>query len=337
MPRLIQSTDAFKYLASAELSPNLLPLVQSFNPDLLFGLSKGLEIIMQALEWLKVWLTAQVVATMLTLNQKFNPLPEALIYLWEDYKFMMLCDKAWSSPGQTFSNCQEILVQASPQLITILHACTVTPKACRDYMLFRIHFLLSLSWDDLRAAICSLRGVLGDNKAQLQELQTFSSTFLSLESTAILLSLANGGLHVITVMTTGEMDWSIRWVWSSPDHADSASHCDSSGVLRGWGFFLRTCPPSFDLLQKLSKLDWALNNSNLNLALHIEDLHNVVQWLKVTNSVSFKLLILGIQPLQTFSPPRNELVLILERRLVRWMGYDFASLEKQWTDWREHW
>jgi hypothetical protein len=52
---------------------------------------------------------------------------------------------------------------------------------------------------------------------------------------------------------------------------------------KGWGFFLRSCPPSSDLLEKVSELWPALSDRSHFLG-DLEDLHNVVQWLKVALS-----------------------------------------------------
>ncbi|KAJ7759787.1 hypothetical protein DFH07DRAFT_443279, partial [Mycena maculata] len=181
-----QLNDPFEYITSADPTPNLLPLVGSLNPYFFFGDGMQSESAMHVLHWLK----------------KFNPQPEGLVRLWEDYRFMALCDEAWNSTRlrkeRQLDNCHDILSRTSPQLIKILSSYRVFPKICDGCFLVRIHFLLGLSWEELRTAICPLRGILGDDPTRLQELLIFDpeETFLGRQdSDSLLLELARGGLR----------------------------------------------------------------------------------------------------------------------------------------------
>jgi hypothetical protein len=210
--------DPFKYITSIEPSLDLLPLVQSVTPDFFFRQSdeptSGPESGIHFVHWLKVCFDAQFIGMWLIWVQKFTPLPQSLIHRWEDYNFMVLCDKAWtpaeSTNEQQSNDCHDILSQTSPQLMRILYAYTVFPKICSDNCLFRIYFFLGLSWEELRAEICPLRRILGDDMTRLYELHACSSdeTFLGrLDCNSLLLDLAIGGLRAREAMVNCEMYW----------------------------------------------------------------------------------------------------------------------------------
>jgi hypothetical protein len=149
--------------------------------------------------------------------QKFNPSPEGLIHLWEDYTFMLLCNEAWHSPefaeGQQLNRCRKILSRASPQLMRILYAYRVSIDYSPRHFLFRIHILLGLSWDELRAAISSLRTIIPDNFllpdgswALRELLNCWDETFLGgLDSNSVWLELAKGGLRLIGGTSNGRL------------------------------------------------------------------------------------------------------------------------------------
>ncbi|KAF7347052.1 putative nwd2 protein [Mycena venus] len=246
---------AIKYITSTEPSSDLLPLVQSMNPDFLFCFAEQQESA-DFLCWLK----------------KFNPRSEGLIRLWEDFTFMLLCDMVWrstvSTEEQESNTCHDILVQTSPQLIRILYASRIIPYAEDTYVpgiLFRIHFLLGVSWDDLSAAICPLRRIVGQEWAQLQRLVTCNldeTFFTRADSNSILMELATGALRVFKAMVVDGRNQAVIFVT----------------VTRGWGFFLRACPFSPDLLQSLSEIEAAPIGQNHRG--YSEDLHSVLQWLK---------------------------------------------------------
>ncbi|KAJ6587293.1 hypothetical protein B0H10DRAFT_1961476 [Mycena sp. CBHHK59/15] len=160
---------------------------------------------------------------------------------------------------QQSNNCPNTSSQISPQLSRILYAYRILPHTHIGHFLFRIHLLLGLSWDELRTAIGPLRSSQGDALAQAQELLTSIDhpTFLErLDCNSLLLEFAKGGLHVMGEMNNG--CWPSKWA-------------------RGWGYFLRSCPPSPDLLHNVSQID--LTAMEANIFPHPEDVHNVVQWL----------------------------------------------------------
>jgi hypothetical protein len=86
----------FKHIASADPSTDLLSLVQSINPDLVFSGYWGRRgPVATFLSWLKVVSRFPKSCHALTLRQTFTPSPERLIAIWEDYALMALCDYLW--------------------------------------------------------------------------------------------------------------------------------------------------------------------------------------------------------------------------------------------------
>ncbi|KAF7348939.1 NACHT domain-containing protein [Mycena venus] len=205
------SQTAYKYITLAEPAPDLLPLVQAQNPDFFFGGRSFSE--STFLDWLK----------------KFRQPPKGLVDLWEDYTFMMLCDQAWtqteSAKESHSNNCHDIVSRMSSQLIKILYYSRVIPFFDTPGILFRIHFLLDLSWDELRAVICPLRRILRDDTEHLHELRICSEeTLQSLDSNSLLSDLSDGAFRVLGTMFNGEMDW---------DHLDPHPHHDPEQRPRG--------------------------------------------------------------------------------------------------------
>jgi hypothetical protein len=70
--------------------------------------------------------------------------------------------------------------------IIILYARRVLPDifGAQEHCLLKIHFLLGLSWEELRPVICPLRELLGDDSARLRALLMFNSD-TSLESNSV--------------------------------------------------------------------------------------------------------------------------------------------------------
>jgi hypothetical protein len=98
----------------------------------------------------------------LILIQGFDPLPEDLNSLWEDYNFMHFCKAIWRYevvPNERAYTHPEVLSLASSHLIEILRTFALTQHEFES--LFELHILLNMSWDDLRAAICPFHMVAG--------------------------------------------------------------------------------------------------------------------------------------------------------------------------------
>ncbi|KAJ6543274.1 hypothetical protein DFH09DRAFT_1173782 [Mycena vulgaris] len=294
----------FQYIICAEPSPDLLLGVRSLNPDFLFGFKSPGESVINFLRWV----------------EKFNPVDEGLVSLWEDYSFMSLCDEAWDPTPEEDDQewntpCDDTLLQLSPQLLQILYASKVLPDICEERCLVRIRFLLGLSWDDLKKAVCPLRGIFEDDLEGLQKLRTcnFDKAFSArLDASVVLSHLAHRAVCIIGEIINDEAQrQSLEW------------------VVRGWGFLLRSCPASADLLQGLAEIENGAEVENGHTdAFHRveepEDLHNVVPWLKTCN-------------------PSPNLMARYEHLLDRcikgknWRGidYSFDYLEGRWMEWLE--
>jgi hypothetical protein len=217
---------AFKYITSAVPSGGLLSLVQSLNPDFLFGFPRSSKSSTYLLHFLKVCSVAVIVAKLMW-AQKFDPLPEELIHCWEDYKFMGRCEEAWIQTElpnvHIYRNWDSIMSQMSPQLIRILYIYKVYPhnRFGVHSLLVRIHLIMGISWDELRAAICPLREILGedpellrrllqDNILRFRQLLTlyFDETFLGrLDCNSLLLELAKAALSALGVMIECKSYW----------------------------------------------------------------------------------------------------------------------------------
>ncbi|KAJ7741735.1 hypothetical protein B0H16DRAFT_1861900 [Mycena metata] len=282
----------FQYIICAEPSPDLQLGVLSLNPDFLFGFKDPSETVNGLLGWL----------------EKFNPVDEDLVCLWKDYYFMSLCDETWDPNPQDDDQewntpCDDTFLQLSPQLLQILYASKVLPDICEQRCLARIRFLLGLSWDDLRKVISPLQAILGDDLEGLQELRTcnFDKAFSEgLNGSAVLSELAHGALRII----------------------GNAAQCRNlPWAVCGWGFFLRSCPASIELLQGLAENG---QTEAFYRRGEPEDLHNVVQWLKNGN------------PSPTLMA-RYEHLLDRCIRGKSWTGidYSFESLERRWMEWWE--
>ncbi|KAJ7445938.1 hypothetical protein B0H11DRAFT_2249115 [Mycena galericulata] len=157
-------SECFQYISSAQPSPDFVPLLRSINPDVFFCFRGGIdEDLLDFFNWLK----------------KFPVLCEDVIPSSEDYRFMLLCEQAWNAPPTELSKIQnldkyhQVLLQVSPQLIRILRACKFFPIELTN-ILYRLHHLLDLSWDELRLTICSLRELVGEDTDRLQELFAFT-------------------------------------------------------------------------------------------------------------------------------------------------------------------
>jgi hypothetical protein len=173
------------------------------------------------LNWLKVCPVMQSANIIIIRNcfQKIQPLPEDLIQLWEDYLFMDSCEEIWTYGRDleiTWSDqdhCRQILSQASPSLVRILHAIRfILLQGDDTWVLFQIHFFLNFSWDELRTAICSLRPLIHEKEEGL--LNTLSTvaldpTLFLLPFDLIMWDLACGSLHVMQQILRGELDKSI--------------------------------------------------------------------------------------------------------------------------------
>ncbi|KAF8190934.1 hypothetical protein K438DRAFT_1970687 [Mycena galopus ATCC 62051] len=287
--------DRFQYISHADPSPELLPGVRTLNPDFIFAFKDQSETVIGLLRSL----------------EKFNPVDKDLVRRWEDYYFMSLCDDAWDpnpeeNDQQWNTLCDDVLVQLSPQLLHILYAAKVLPTICDQCCLARIHFLLGISWDDLREAICPLRGLLGDDLEELQDLRTcnFDKVFLAgLDANVVLSELGHRVLPIMVEIINGD------------------TQCRGLQLaVRGWGFF---CPASPNLLQTLEEVENS-QTDGLHRCEEPEDLHNVVQWLKTCNPSP-----------RLMARYKHLLGNCIKLKSWRGISYSFENLEGRWMEWRD--
>ncbi|KAJ7738237.1 hypothetical protein DFH07DRAFT_85587 [Mycena maculata] len=185
-----------RYISSSTPSPDLVPLLESFNPDFLFAMDYRRDpgySIDEIFEWLK----------------KFQPLPTCSIQLWEDYKFMwtfqQVCQYA-SPKKQNSKNCPDVSLLVSPQPIRIYSTYKIFDGLVRVtgrgplIPLTDIHVRFNLSWDDLRTVICPLRSFIGEDSEDLANFLILASDPSNLPTfhfDSILRDLAVGGLRVL--------------------------------------------------------------------------------------------------------------------------------------------
>jgi hypothetical protein len=155
----------------------------------------------------------------LDLFQECQPLPEDLIQLWEDYRFMNDCEQRWNEGGELEvtgadrDHCSQILSQASPTLVRILHAIGFIILQGDDaWVLFQIHFFLNFSWEELRTAMCSLHPLIHDKEEGLLSklmIVALDPTLFPVPFDLIMWDLACGSLHVMQQILRAELDKSI--------------------------------------------------------------------------------------------------------------------------------
>ncbi|KAJ7097696.1 hypothetical protein C8R44DRAFT_369215 [Mycena epipterygia] len=252
---------AFKYIASTQPSPDLVSLFYSLNPDFLFYVFYE-ERLKDDVEMVLAWL------------KKIEPRPDTLIQLWKDYHFMLLCDSMWMEEkkfmgwgtNMDLQNCREVLSKAPPQLLKILHAYRLVPDDTMEYLsLFNIHFLLDLSWDELRKAICPLRTLMGGDKRGLSKLLSSSSDpilFRGVRSGSTLRDFVWGSIRIMKKVFAHELSRELR------------------GSTWAWGRLLRACPPCLDLLHEI-ELASADSAAPFFEYCYWEDLSNILEWLKM--------------------------------------------------------
>ncbi|KAJ7489264.1 hypothetical protein FB451DRAFT_1125557 [Mycena latifolia] len=254
--------EGIAYLSSARPSSELLSRLHAVNPDFLFYGESMREPTEKVLDLLK----------------EIRPQPQDLIQLWEDYCFMLLNADLWGdtyerrgnvSHGQ-LDHCQMVL-QACPQVSRYFHAFRLVFNKwelnSRPLGIFDIRLLLNWSWDDTIAAFSRLRAILGPNSSQkVRGLLTYvfsADSVLSRKfcSSLTLRDLARTCLRTMKRLVANNFRW-------EPIHR-------SIGV---WTYLLRSCPPCPDLLDELALVS---SSGHIFHYFAVDDIYNVVQWLKM--------------------------------------------------------
>lgn len=106
---------------------------------------------------------------------------------------------------QNLSQIKGILGTRWPLLLRIVHANFVVDYDGVDtpFGLLEIHFLLDVSWDDLRATICALRAVPGALEHTIEFLSDEELPWVSLMPT-VATELFRGSVHLLKGIRIGE-------------------------------------------------------------------------------------------------------------------------------------
>ncbi|KAJ6490923.1 hypothetical protein C8R45DRAFT_195202 [Mycena sanguinolenta] len=204
-------------------------------------------------------------------------------------------------------------VSSDIEMLRILYAyrvAAITPSTPKlgvvKNVLFRIRSLLGLSWDELRIAMCSLRKISGPDITQLPNHRTWivdETVLATFDTGSVMVELAKGSLCHIRAIIENQIHW-----------------LQFREIVPLWGFFVRACPPSPELLNDLSELTWASDSKIAHFVLE-ENLYNVVQWLKTFRPIPVELV-------NRFEPE-------LDHCFLRNRSENRDSLEKEWMQWWE--
>ncbi|KAJ6608446.1 hypothetical protein B0H10DRAFT_526134 [Mycena sp. CBHHK59/15] len=247
-------------LLQVEPSPDLAHLVRAINPDFIFGGFNDPSLIASGvLSWLKI-----------------RSPPEDLVDLWEDYCFMGLLV---SVPGHidpsvceplSGDDCRQVLSQVvqCPLLPRLFHVWMVRSgnTKIRSLVLAEICALLDVSWDELRAAICRLRPIVGEDWEKWGGLFALmrNSTVIQRKSwrPTICIELARGCIRVRKLVDTGRLP---EELWD--DRIE-------------WGRFIRGSSACPELLRDIRDfVPPPIMDDRYRLHQEIE-CHDVLQWLK---------------------------------------------------------
>lgn len=130
---------------------------------------------------------------------------------------MLFCDFAWCQAQEVpfegtadgLEKYHNILSAASPQLVRVLRAYRIFPRGSLRGALVKVHFLLDVSWDELRAVICLLRPIIGEDEGHLRSLLISASNqtvVLNPHLDSILYDLTLGCLRFMKMLLGHTMD-----------------------------------------------------------------------------------------------------------------------------------
>ncbi|KAJ7726928.1 hypothetical protein B0H16DRAFT_261871 [Mycena metata] len=219
------------FMTSVYPSPDFVPLVQRINPDFFFG---SLTTFDQLGNKILAWLN------------KMYPRPAEVIDAWEDYAYMAffhttVTDFDFDEEEFDIHDVSELGVQQQillrqPELIRLLRFGMVLPALTP---LFQFRTLLGTSWDDLRQIVVfALRPVFGRNSAALTRLWTFLQNPDFARATypwpSIFRDLAYQSIRIAKGVHGSSMPKELMGYWLE------------------WGRYVRSSPPSSEILQELS-------------------------------------------------------------------------------------
>ncbi|KAJ7511433.1 hypothetical protein B0H11DRAFT_871593 [Mycena galericulata] len=287
----------WKFLATVDPSPDLVELVSTFMPDYLFGWRSDHEVIDVVLQWLKK--NAEVV-------------PDTLIQRWEDYSFMLDCQRWWSEhdpqagPFTATSdpeNLTETISLVTPQLVKILGGFRITIFFDEDHhhthsMMFSVvQQLWGLPWNEARNAICSLRtSTTPDTPDAHSPEQRPGGGELAKGVYTILPYYFRKQFAETKREFACKLMHTVKETSILEDHLRSQRHSFHKEYLswpnKHWHVFLRWCPPYPELLPVLRDLEPSLNEESYSshpyqwyikqkYSSNPQQWHNTLQWLKV--------------------------------------------------------
>ncbi|KAJ7878781.1 hypothetical protein B0H14DRAFT_1628944 [Mycena olivaceomarginata] len=202
-----------------------VPLIGRINPDFIFSTASD-------------GMPEQILSLLKNIG---NP-PADLVELWEDYRYM--CYTGTPSRQRT------------------VYVLGVDRSTSGDTVrLLDIHVLLDVSWNDLRAAICSLRPIIGEDEAKILALSRFAAEHFSSPSLVATLSLdlARGYIRLQRRIASGQKP-SYLWPYQIM-----------------WSVLVRSSPHSPELLQDIREFPFSIHDIRVDA----EHCHNILQWIKV--------------------------------------------------------
>ncbi|KAJ7908105.1 hypothetical protein B0H13DRAFT_2498528, partial [Mycena leptocephala] len=183
-----------------------VPLIRRMNP--IFSLAP------------QMYYTCPMVEGTLELLKKIENPPVDLVNMFKEYQFMQfvsasIYDMSFGSPKDDIdSDCSpsdpedRFPVLSVAELEQCLLLCRIVQAYILEYKwdLVDLHVLLDISWDELRAAICTLRPFTGADKGKIiARLQCMARRLLSdASSRAISLELARGSIQLLNDIRTGQ-------------------------------------------------------------------------------------------------------------------------------------
>ncbi|KAJ7812742.1 hypothetical protein B0H14DRAFT_1452254 [Mycena olivaceomarginata] len=258
----------------------------------------------------------RVESAILVWLQGAQPLPpNDLVQLWENYRYMTVCDMTWWNATKEATinedGIHHIVCEALPELVRILQAYPLLYDTPRGNFptLWEIRHVLNLSWDQLQTIVCPLRVSIGDNPKELERLflsVSHRKRIRELCSDQSLKDLATGAMRLMIKLSNHQL----------PGEFYASAPC--------WGCVLRACPPCPDLLQTLREAEGASAISDPRRPYNNGNIHNVIEWLKKFPEPSWDLIARIQNLLHESKEPKG----------LYWRD-DALDPEELWTEWRK--
>ncbi|KAJ7874205.1 hypothetical protein B0H14DRAFT_2718556 [Mycena olivaceomarginata] len=194
-----------------------------------------------------------------------NP-PADLVELWEEYEYMHYFQTS------LFGHRDFRAKPVPPTELDLLYKCPLLLRIFQahilndgDIGLIEIHILLDVSWNDLRAAVCSLRALRYPENIHFLRHFVARSLFPESSRLSTSLDLARGYIHLLKDIDIGRWPQNF-WPQKIP-----------------WGQLVRSSPRSPELIQDIREYVHfrICHTPPMSTAYHPINYYNVLQWLKV--------------------------------------------------------